>query len=51
MLAARATASFILSNESNMAILKHFSDLLPGVLQVSNKYMPQITSIKYVYFT
>ncbi|XP_017313451.2 importin-5 [Ictalurus punctatus] len=36
-LAARATASFILSNESNMAILKHFSDLLPGVLQAVNE--------------
>ncbi|KAF5892917.1 importin-5, partial [Clarias magur] len=36
-LSARATASFILSNESNMAILKHFSDLLPGVLQEVNE--------------
>ncbi|KAG9262144.1 importin-5 [Astyanax mexicanus] len=32
-LAARATASFILSNEGNSALLKHFSDLLPGILQ------------------
>uniref|UniRef100_A0A4W4FHQ4 TOG domain-containing protein n=1 Tax=Electrophorus electricus TaxID=8005 RepID=A0A4W4FHQ4_ELEEL len=36
-LAARATASFILSNESNMALLKHFSDLLPGILQAVNE--------------
>ncbi|XP_075873373.1 importin-5 [Nelusetta ayraudi] len=33
MLAARAAASFVLANESNSALLKHFSDLLPGVLQ------------------
>lgn len=32
-LAARAAASFVLSNESNSALLKHFSDLLPGLLQ------------------
>uniref|UniRef100_A0A8B9H1F5 Karyopherin (importin) beta 3 n=1 Tax=Astyanax mexicanus TaxID=7994 RepID=A0A8B9H1F5_ASTMX len=32
-LLARATASFILSNEGNSALLKHFSDLLPGILQ------------------
>ncbi|KAL7845929.1 hypothetical protein AOLI_G00241210, partial [Acnodon oligacanthus] len=36
-LAARATASFILSNESNTALLKHFSDLLPGILQAVNE--------------
>lgn len=34
-LAARAAASFVLSNESNTALLKHFADLLPGILQVS----------------
>uniref|UniRef100_W5M780 Karyopherin (importin) beta 3 n=1 Tax=Lepisosteus oculatus TaxID=7918 RepID=W5M780_LEPOC len=34
-LSARAAASFVLSNESNTAILKHFADLLPGILQVS----------------
>lgn len=34
MLAARAAASFVLANESNSALLKHFADLLPGVLQV-----------------
>lgn len=33
-LAARAAASFVLSNESNTALLKHFADLLPGILQV-----------------
>ncbi|RXN38823.1 importin-5 [Labeo rohita] len=36
-LAARAAASFILSNESNTALLKHFSDLLPGILQAVNE--------------
>ncbi|KAG7504065.1 importin-5 [Solea senegalensis] len=36
-LAARATASFILSNESNSALLKQFSDLLPGILQSVNE--------------
>uniref|UniRef100_A0A8C2X1Z6 Karyopherin (importin) beta 3 n=1 Tax=Cyclopterus lumpus TaxID=8103 RepID=A0A8C2X1Z6_CYCLU len=35
-LAARAAASFVLSNESNSALLKHFSDLLPGLLQAVN---------------
>uniref|UniRef100_A0A8C2ER67 Importin 5 n=1 Tax=Cyprinus carpio TaxID=7962 RepID=A0A8C2ER67_CYPCA len=35
-LAARAAASFVLSNESNTALLKHFSDLLPGILQVKS---------------
>lgn len=34
MLAARAAASFVLANESNTALLKHFADLLPGILQV-----------------
>ena len=33
-LAARAAASFVLSNEGNTPLLKHFSDLLPGILQV-----------------
>ncbi|XP_037552498.1 importin-5 isoform X2 [Nematolebias whitei] len=36
-LAARAAASFVLSNESNTALLKHFADLLPGVLQAVNE--------------
>uniref|UniRef100_A0A8C1BEZ7 Karyopherin (importin) beta 3 n=1 Tax=Cyprinus carpio carpio TaxID=630221 RepID=A0A8C1BEZ7_CYPCA len=36
-LAARAASSFILSNESNTALLKHFSDLLPGILQAVNE--------------
>ncbi|XP_068446299.1 importin-5 [Clinocottus analis] len=35
-LAARAAAAFVLSNESNSALLKHFSDLLPGILQSVN---------------
>lgn len=39
-LAARAAASFVLSNESNSALLKHFSDLLPGILQVSQQSPP-----------
>ncbi|KAK5847578.1 hypothetical protein PBY51_016695 [Eleginops maclovinus] len=36
-LAARAAASFVLSNEGNTALLKHFSDLLPGILQAVNE--------------
>ncbi|XP_057215943.1 importin-5-like [Triplophysa rosa] len=36
-LSARAAASFILSNEGNTALLKHFSDLLPGILQAVNE--------------
>ncbi|XP_016093462.1 importin-5-like [Sinocyclocheilus grahami] len=36
-LAARAAASFVLSNDSNTALLKHFSDLLPGILQAVNE--------------
>ncbi|XP_070711530.1 importin-5 [Pempheris klunzingeri] len=36
-LAARAAASFVLSNESNTALLKHFADLLPGILQAVNE--------------
>lgn len=37
-LAARAASSFVLSNESNTALLKHFSDLLPGILQVRDAF-------------
>ncbi|XP_053719016.1 importin-5 [Synchiropus splendidus] len=37
MLASRAACSFILSNESNTALLRHFSDLLPGILQSVNE--------------
>eukprot|EP00064_Thunnus_orientalis_P008168 superscaffoldBa00000955_g8191 len=36
-LAARAASSFVLSNESNTALLKHFADLLPGILQAVNE--------------
>ncbi|XP_060889016.1 importin-5 [Labrus mixtus] len=36
-LAARAAGSFVLANESNTALLKHFADLLPGVLQAVNE--------------
>ncbi|KAL1022067.1 hypothetical protein UPYG_G00021780 [Umbra pygmaea] len=36
-LAARAAASFVLSNEGNAALLKHFADLLPGILQAVNE--------------
>ncbi|CAL9698325.1 unnamed protein product [Knipowitschia caucasica] len=36
MLASRAAASFVLANEGNSALLKQFSDLLPGVLQSVN---------------
>uniref|UniRef100_A0A146XSC9 Importin-5 n=1 Tax=Fundulus heteroclitus TaxID=8078 RepID=A0A146XSC9_FUNHE len=36
-LAARAAASFVLSNEGNTALLKHFADLLPGILQAVNE--------------
>ncbi|KAB0402924.1 hypothetical protein E2I00_011127 [Balaenoptera physalus] len=32
-LSARATAAFILANEHNVALFKHFADLLPGFLQ------------------
>lgn len=35
-LAARAAASFVLTNERNTTLLKQFSDLLPGILQVHN---------------
>nr|XP_006638970.1 PREDICTED: importin-5 [Lepisosteus oculatus] len=41
-LSARAAASFVLSNESNTAILKHFADLLPGILQVSAVQCSQV---------
>ncbi|XP_033616474.1 importin-5-like [Fukomys damarensis] len=33
-LSARATAAFILANEHNIALFKHFADLLPGFLQM-----------------
>ncbi|KAK1876487.1 Importin-5 [Dissostichus eleginoides] len=36
-LAARAASAFVLSNEGNTALLKHFSDLLPGILQAVNE--------------
>ncbi|KAK7893324.1 hypothetical protein WMY93_022476 [Mugilogobius chulae] len=36
MLASRAAASFVLANEGNAMLLKHFSDLLPGILQSVN---------------
>uniref|UniRef100_A0A3B4B4F7 TOG domain-containing protein n=1 Tax=Periophthalmus magnuspinnatus TaxID=409849 RepID=A0A3B4B4F7_9GOBI len=36
MLASRAAASFVLANEGNAVLLKHFSDLLPGILQSVN---------------
>ncbi|XP_016295941.1 importin-5-like [Sinocyclocheilus anshuiensis] len=36
-LAARAASSFILTNERNTALLKHISDLLPGILQAVNE--------------
>ncbi|GAB1299187.1 Importin-5 [Apodemus speciosus] len=35
-LSARATAAFILANEHNAALFKHFADLLPGFLQAVN---------------
>ncbi|TKC53354.1 hypothetical protein EI555_005669 [Monodon monoceros] len=35
-LSARATAAFILANEHNVALFKHFADLLPGFLQAVN---------------
>ncbi|XP_041502184.1 importin-5-like [Microtus oregoni] len=35
-LSARATAAFILANEHNVAVFKHFADLLPGFLQAVN---------------
>uniref|UniRef100_A0A8C0H9K6 Importin 5 n=1 Tax=Chelonoidis abingdonii TaxID=106734 RepID=A0A8C0H9K6_CHEAB len=36
MLSARAAAAFVLANEHNLPLLKHFADLLPGILQVRN---------------
>ncbi|XP_003966409.1 importin-5 [Takifugu rubripes] len=36
-LAARAAASFVLTNERNTTLLKQFSDLLPGILQAVNE--------------
>uniref|UniRef100_A0A8C3TI54 TOG domain-containing protein n=1 Tax=Chelydra serpentina TaxID=8475 RepID=A0A8C3TI54_CHESE len=36
MLSARAAAAFVLANEHNLPLLKHFADLLPGVLQAVN---------------
>jgi len=39
-LAARAAASFVLANEGNTPLLKHFSDLLPGILQVTTLLPP-----------
>ncbi|ELW71512.1 Importin-5 [Tupaia chinensis] len=35
-LSARATAAFILANEHNVTLFKHFADLLPGFLQAVN---------------
>uniref|UniRef100_A0A286XZM1 Importin 5 n=1 Tax=Cavia porcellus TaxID=10141 RepID=A0A286XZM1_CAVPO len=35
-LSARATAAFILENEHNVALFKHFADLLPGFSQAVN---------------
>ncbi|XP_040192060.1 importin-5 [Rana temporaria] len=36
-LSARAAAAFVLANEHNVPLLKHFADLLPGVLQAVNE--------------
>uniref|UniRef100_A0A8C3IFX7 Importin 5 n=1 Tax=Chrysemys picta bellii TaxID=8478 RepID=A0A8C3IFX7_CHRPI len=36
MLSARAAAAFVLANEHNLPLLKHFADLLPGILQAVN---------------
>jgi len=49
-LAARAAASFVLSNESNSALLKHFSDLLPGLLQVRCHEMTLIQRSRSVFW-
>ncbi|KAJ7415326.1 Importin-5 [Willisornis vidua] len=35
-LSARAAAGFVLANEHNAPLLKHFADLLPGILQALN---------------
>ncbi|ERE91640.1 importin-5-like protein [Cricetulus griseus] len=39
-LSARATAAFILANEHNVALFKHFADLLSGFLQVESLSLP-----------
>ncbi|KAM8975291.1 importin-5 [Pelodytes ibericus] len=36
-LSARAAGAFILANEHNVPLLKHFADLLPGILQSVNE--------------
>ncbi|KAJ1115929.1 hypothetical protein NDU88_004149 [Pleurodeles waltl] len=36
-LAARAASAFVLANEHNVPLLKHFADLLPGILQAANE--------------
>ncbi|XP_053311326.1 importin-5 [Spea bombifrons] len=36
-LSARAAGAFILANEHNVPLLKHFADLLPGILQAVNE--------------
>ncbi|XP_072884532.1 importin-5 isoform X2 [Hemitrygon akajei] len=36
MLAARAAAAFVLANENNAPLQKHFADMLPGILQAVN---------------
>nr|XP_033804302.1 importin-5 [Geotrypetes seraphini] len=36
-LSARAACAFVLANEHNIPLLKHFSDLLPGILQAVNE--------------
>uniref|UniRef100_A0A8C5LUS5 Importin-5 n=1 Tax=Leptobrachium leishanense TaxID=445787 RepID=A0A8C5LUS5_9ANUR len=36
-LSARAAAAFVLANEHNVPLLKHFADLLPGILQSVNE--------------
>ncbi|XP_060681846.1 importin-5 [Hemiscyllium ocellatum] len=35
-LAARAAAAFVLANENNTPLQKHFADMLPGILQAVN---------------
>ncbi|CAH2223637.1 importin-5 [Pelobates cultripes] len=36
-LSARAAGAFVLANEHNIPLLKHFADLLPGILQSVNE--------------
>ncbi|KAM9319984.1 importin-5 [Gastrophryne carolinensis] len=36
-LSARAAGAFVLANEHNVPLLKHFSDLVPGILQAVNE--------------